>query len=154
MFSKKDAQIISHLRNNARKKITHISKELKIPVTTVYDKVRAHEKKFVKKHVTLLDFSKLGLNAKASVAIKVERNSKEELQKFLMGHPNVNSLSKINFGSDFLAEVVFKNIADVENFVESLERNYSISQIQIFSIIEELKKEEFLTKPEHFEVFG
>ncbi|MBS3098033.1 Lrp/AsnC family transcriptional regulator [Candidatus Woesearchaeota archaeon] len=154
MFSKKDAQIISHLRNNARKKITHISKELKIPVTTVYDKVRSHEKRFVKKHATLLDFPKLGLHAKANIAIKVERNSKEELQNFLMKHPNVNSLSKINFGSDFLAEVVFKSIADVENFVEGLERNYSISQIQIFSIIEELKKEEFLTKPEHFELIG
>ena len=92
--------------------------------------------------------------AKANIAIKVERNSKEELQNFLMKHPNVNSLSKINFGSDFLAEVVFKSIADVENFVEGLERNYSISQIQIFSIIEELKKEEFLTKPEHFELIG
>ena len=31
MFSKKDAQIISHLRNNARKKVTHISREMKIP---------------------------------------------------------------------------------------------------------------------------
>src|SRR3989338_597959 len=129
MISKKDAEIISHLRNNARKKITHISKELKIPVTTIYDKVRVHEKKFVKKHVTLLDFSKLGLNAKASVAIKVERNSKEELQKFLMGHPNVNSLSKINFGSDFLAEVVFKDVGDVQNFVENIEENYNIHEI-------------------------
>ena len=152
MLSKKDAEIISHLRNNARKKITHISREMKIPVTTIYDKVRAHEKTFVKNHVTFLDFPILVLNAKANIAIKVERSSKEELQKFLMGHPNVNSLSKINFGSDFLAEVDFKSIADVENFVESLERNYSISQIQIFSVIEELKKEEFLTKPEHFEL--
>jgi len=151
MFSKKDAEIISHLRNNARKKITNISKDLKIPVTTVYDKVRVHEKKYVKKHVTLLDFQKLGLYAKANLAIKVDRNSRDALQKFLVEHPNVNSLSKVDFGSDFLAEVVFKDNGKLHNFVEDLESHYS-TQIQIFNVIEELKKEEFLTKPEHFEV--
>lgn len=152
MISKKDAQIISHLRNNARKRITDISKEIRIPVTTAYDRVKAHNKKFVKKHVTLLDFSKLGLNATANLAIKVEKDSRDNVRKFLMEHPNVNSLSRVNFGSDFLAEVIFKDIACVENFVENLENNYSINQIQIFNVIEELKKEEFLTEPEHFEL--
>ncbi len=152
MFTEKDAQIISHLRNNARKKITHISKEMQMPVTTIYDKIRAHEKKFVKKHVTLLDFPKLGLHAKANVVIKVGKDSREALQRFLVEHPNVNSLSKVNFGSDFLAEVVFRNAADVENFVEKMEEDYNVSGIQVFNVIEELKKEEFLTKPEHFEL--
>ena len=152
MFSKKDALVLSHLRNNARKKITHISKEMQIPVTTIYDRLRAHEKKFVKKHVTLLDFPKIGLHAKANVAIKVEKDSREALQEFLMEHPNVNSLSKVNFGSDFLAEVVFKDISCVQNFVEDIEKNYSIDEIKIFNVIEELKKEDFLTKPEHFEI--
>jgi len=53
MLSKKDAKIISHLRNNARTKITNISRELKIPVTTIYDRVRAHENKFIKKRAKI-----------------------------------------------------------------------------------------------------
>ena len=44
MFSTKDAQILSFFRDNARKKITHIASETNIPVTTIYDKVRVHEK--------------------------------------------------------------------------------------------------------------
>ncbi len=150
MLSKKDVEIISHLRNNARKKITHISKEMKMPVTTIYDRVRVHEKKFIKKHVSLLDFPKLGLHAKANIAIKVDKDSREKLQEFLMDHQNVNSLSRVNFGSDFLAEVVFRDTGEVQNFVENLEENYKISQIQVFNVIDELKKEDFLTKPEHF----
>lgn len=149
MISKKDAEIISHLRNNARKKITVIAKQTGIPVTTIYDKLRAHEKKFIKKHTTLLDFQKFGLYAKASIAINVDRDSKEALQKFLFDHPNVNSLSKVNFGTDFLFEVVFKSQNDLENFSENLEREYKITRLQIFNIIEELKREDFLTKPEH-----
>jgi DNA-binding Lrp family transcriptional regulator len=152
IISKKDAQIISHLRNNARKKITQISKEIHIPVTTIYDKLRNYEQKFTKKHTTLLDFPKLGLNGRSHVAIKVEKNSREELKKFLIEHPNVNSLSRINFSSDFLAEVVFKTIIDVQNFVEKLVEKYD-AKIQIFNIIEELKKEDFLTKEEHFKLF-
>lgn len=152
MFSEKDARIISNLRNNARKKITCISKEIEMPVTTIYDKIRAHEKKFVKRYATLLDFSKLGLHAKANILVNAEKGSRELLQKFLIGHPNVNSLSKVNFGSDFLAEVVFRNAADVENFVEKLEEGYNVHGIQIFNVVEELKKEDFLTKPEHAEL--
>ena len=152
MLSKKDAEFISHLRNNARKKITSISREMQIPVTTIYDKLRTHERKFVKKHVSLLDFPKLGLHAKAHISIKVNKDSREALQKFLMEHPNVNSLSKVDFGSDFLAEVVFKNSGEVRNFVERLEKDFDVNNTQVFSVIEELKKEEFLTKPEHLNV--
>jgi len=150
MFSKKDAEIIAQLRNNARKKVTKISKEIEIPVTTVYDRLRSHEKKYVHKHVSLLNFSALGLHAKANIAIKVKMDSREELQKYLMEHPNVNSLSKVDFGSDFLAEVVFKDMGEVGNFVEHIEHNYGVINIQIFNVIQELKKEMFLTKPEHF----
>ena len=152
MISKKDAEIISHLRNNARKKITNISRETNIPVTTIYDKLRVHNKKFVKKHTTLLDFPKIGLHAKAHISIKVDKDSRDALQKFLIEHPNVNSLSKTNFNSDFLAEVVFKDTAGVENFTENLERNYQINEIHVFNVIDELKKEAFLTKLEHFDV--
>jgi DNA-binding Lrp family transcriptional regulator len=150
MFSKKDAEIITYLRNNARQKVTNIAKKTGMPVTTIYDKLRSHEKKYIKRHITMLDFNKLGLNAKSSISIAVDRDYRDSLQKFLMQHPNVNSLYRVNFGFDFLAEVIFKSMADVENFVECLEKDYHTTRIQNFTVIEELKKEDFLTKPEHF----
>ncbi|MBD3164542.1 hypothetical protein GF323_05030 [Candidatus Woesearchaeota archaeon] len=154
MITKKDAQILSHLRNNARKKVTHISNDLEIPVTTIYDKIRAHEKRFVKKHVTLLDFPSLGMHARANLAIRVDKDIKPQLQSFLMQHPNVNSLSKVNFNSDFLAEVVFPNMIHIEDFVDSLEKKFKINNIQVYSIIDDLKKEDFLTKLDHFELLN
>ena len=152
MITIKDAQILSHLRNNARKKVTHISDALEIPVTTIYDKIRAHEKKFVKKHVTLLDFPSLGMHARANLAIRVDRDIKPQLQTYLMQHPNVNSLSKVNFNADFIAEVVFPNMVLVEDFVDNLEKKFNVNNIQVYSIIDDLKKEDFLTKLEHFEL--
>ena len=152
MITIKDAQILSHLRNNARKKVTHISDALEIPVTTIYDKIRAHEKKFVKKHVTLLDFPSLGMHARANLAIRVDRDIKPQLQTYLMQHPNVNSLSKVNFNADFIAEVVIPNMVLVEDFVDNLEKKFNVNNIQVYSIIDDLKKEDFLTKLEHFEL--
>lgn len=152
MFTKKDVIIISHLRNDARKKISKISEQINIPITTVYDKVRAHEKRFVKKYVTLLDFSKLGFMSSAHLALKIEKNSRDALQKYLLEMPNINTLYRINFGCDFLAEGIFRNSAELQDFTELIEEKFHANEIHVFNTIEELKKEEFLSKKEHFEL--
>lgn len=146
MITESDLKIIGHLRKNARKKITHISKELDIPVTTIYDKLRAHEKKgIVKKHTTLLDFSKLGYQTSALIAMSVDRNKRERLQNYLITHPNVNSLYRVDFGHDFLAEVIFEDLGRLQEFVDSIDIQFSLDQIKTFNILQELKKEEFLS---------
>ncbi len=152
MISKKDLEIMAYLRKNARTKITSISKQTKIPVTTIYDKVRAQEKRFIKKHVTLLDFPKLGFLANAHIAIKVEKDSRDDLQKFLFEKTNINTLYKTNFGTDFLAEGVFRNVSEIQSFIEDIEERFHTNEIKVFNIVEELKKEEFLSKPEHFDL--
>ena len=153
MFPKKDLKIISHLRNNARKKITHISKEMQIPVTTIYDRLRIHEHRgVIKKHVALLDFKKLGYETKVNFAVKAKKDSREELQEFLMQNKNVNSLSRINYGFDFLFEGIFKNFSESENFIDEIEKKFGFEEIRKFHVVEELMKEEFLTKDIHLEV--
>ncbi|MFH1316702.1 MAG: hypothetical protein ABII01_04235 [Candidatus Woesearchaeota archaeon] len=154
MISKKDAQIISHLRNNARKKITSISLQTNIPVTTIYDKVRNHEKKFIKKNTCLLDFQQFGMMAMAYISVKVNKEGRKDLQDFLHKKSNVNSLFITNFGSEFLFQCVFKNNSDVHNFADEIETRFPIIDIKVFNIIEELKCEDFLTKPEHFDMLN
>ncbi|MFH1053675.1 MAG: Lrp/AsnC family transcriptional regulator [Candidatus Woesearchaeota archaeon] len=154
MISKKDAQIISHLRNNSRKKITLISLQTSIPVTTIYDKVRNHERKYVKKNTCLLNFHQLGMMATAFISVKVNKEGRKELQDFLKDKSNVNSLFITNFGSEFLFQCIFKNNADVHNFADEIETKFPIIDIKIFNIIEEIKCEDFLTKPEHFDMLN
>ncbi len=147
MISRKDAEIISHLRKNSRKKVTHIAKDIGVPVTTIYDRLRYHEKKGVLKHISLIDFSKLGLHSKLHVAIKTERDSRESLEQFLLAHPNINSLYKVNYGYDYLLEAVFSDLGKAQQFTDSLEDKGA--KVEIFHIIEELKKEHLFTSPEH-----
>ncbi|HIH38137.1 Lrp/AsnC family transcriptional regulator [Candidatus Woesearchaeota archaeon] len=151
MISRKDALIISHLRKDGRIKVTKIAKSTGIPVTTIYDRIQRPARNVIKRHVTLLDFEKLGLHAHSNVAIKVDRSHLHELESYLLGHPNVNSLSRINHDFDFLAETVFRNIAESEEFIGSLQEKFPISMLQKFPVVNELKKEAFLTDPSHHE---
>ena len=150
MITEKDLKIIAHMRNNARRKVTEVSKEGKMPVTTIYDKIRNHEKKgIVKKHVTVVDFTKLGFNTKVLLALSVNREKREELKKFLMAHPNVNTLYRIDFGPDFMAEVIFQDVSRLQEFIDHLDVTFNLNEIKTYNISQELKKEEFLTKASH-----
>ena len=144
MISKKDMIILSHLRKNSRQKLTEISKKTGIPVSTVHDRIRTHERKTVQKHTTLIDFAKLGFNAKVNMAIK-SGNSKEELQKFLSEHASTNTLYKINHNFDFLGEFIFKDLNEAYGFMENIEKAFG-ARTQFMNVIEEIKKEEFLSK--------
>jgi Lrp/AsnC family transcriptional regulator, leucine-responsive regulatory protein len=146
MISEKDIEILSHLRKDARKKVTHISREMNLPVTTVYDKIKSHRKKgIVKKHVALLDYGKLGYNANVLLAMKVSRERRDELKEYLTNHPNVNSLYRVNFGHDFMVEGIFENMARMHEFVEDTQTKFNTQDTIIFNIIDEIKKEEFLS---------
>lgn len=150
MINEKDLKIIAQMRTNARRKVTEVSKEVNMPVTTIYDKIRSHEKKgIVKKHVTLVDFSKLGFNTKVMLAISAGREKREPLSRYLMQHPNVNSLYRVDFGPDFLAEVIFQDGSKLQEFIDYIDLNFKLDGIKTYHISQELKKEEFLTKASH-----
>jgi len=147
-MKKTDLMIISSLRRNAREKLTNISKKTRIPVSTIFDKIKTYETGLINKHTALIDFNKLGYNTRANIILKVNKKDKSEMKNFLLKHKNINSALKINNGFDFLIEAIFTNIKEVEDFLELLEENFKIKSKQVFYIIEELKKESFLSNPE------
>lgn len=95
----------------------------------------------------MVDFGKLGYNTRANIILKVNKGDREAIKEFLMKHSSINSAFKINNGYDFLIEAVFSNIKEVEDFTEELEEKFSIKSKQVFYVIDDLKKEEFLSNP-------
>jgi len=146
-MKKTDLLIISSLRQNAREKLTEISRKTRIPVSTIFDRIKTHEGNIIRKHTALVDFAKLGYNTRANIILKVKRENREEVKEFLMKDSCINSAFKINNGYDFLIEAVFRNIKEVEDFIELLEEKFSIKAKQVFYIIDDLKKEAFLSNP-------
>jgi len=148
MINKKDLQIIAHLRQDARMPLTTMSRKTNIPVSTIFDRLKANESSLIVKHTCLLDFNKLGYSVRANITFRVERDDKEKLKEFLLKNASVNSLYKINNGFDYLVECIFKQIKDMDSFMDDVENKFRIIDKQLFFIIEDLKKEEFMANPE------
>jgi DNA-binding Lrp family transcriptional regulator len=150
-MKRKDWLIMCYLRQNARAKISSISKQSGIPVSTIFDRIRFQEKRIITKHTCLIDFARIGYNTRAKLVLKANRKDREELKQFLLMNDNVNSLYKINNGFDFLAEIVFKYIRQMEDFLEQLEDKFTIKAKEIFYVIDDVKREGFLSNPISFE---
>lgn len=148
----KERLLLSHFRRNARASLTAISRRTRVPVSTIFDKLKHYEQSFIKKHATLIDFSKLGFLTRANVLLKVAVEHRPLVKEFLMKHDHVNSLFKVNNGFDFLAELVFQHIKDLEDFLEMLESKYQVLDKNVFYIIEDICREEFMAKPELVEL--
>lgn len=146
-MKQKDLLMLAHLRNNARMSLTNISKRTKIPVSTLFDRLKANEDGIIKKYTSLIDFSKLGYHTRANIAFRVEREDKEALKDCLIKSDFVNSIYKINNGYDFMVEGVFKQVKDMHNFIENLESKFKIVDKKMFFIIEDLKRENFMSNP-------
>ncbi|MDP2749624.1 MAG: Lrp/AsnC family transcriptional regulator [Nanoarchaeota archaeon] len=145
-MDKKDLMIVKELRRNARLSLTDIASLTTIPITTVHDRLKQHEKKWISKHTTLLDFQNMGYGGRAYLALKAEKAKRIELRNFLLHHKNVNSVYVVNYGFDLMADVVFRNIKDVESFSELLSQKYGVFETKIFHVLEELQEEEFMMK--------
>jgi len=72
MIQQRDLKILSALRTNARVKLSDISKATRVPISTIWDRLREYEGKVIRGHITLLDFSRLGFATRAQVLIKTD----------------------------------------------------------------------------------
>lgn len=140
-----DTKLICALRGNSRSTLTSMSKEIRIPISTIYDKMKKYEKSFILKYTTLIDFSKVGYSCRANIMLKVNIAQKDKLKGFLKEYPCVNNLYKINNGFDFLAEVIFCTVVDLDIFLEQIEKMFLIEEKRVFYTIEDLKREEFVS---------
>jgi Lrp/AsnC family transcriptional regulator, regulator for asnA, asnC and gidA len=143
----RDLVLIANLRRNARETLSSISRRTNIPVSTIFDRLKLHERTLIKKHTALIDFAKLGFSARAHIILKVHKDDRESLRTYLMASRHVNTVCKINNGYDFLCEAFFRSIHELEEMLEDMDRSFRISTKQVYYIIEELKREEFMADP-------
>lgn len=137
-----DRRFLKELRQD-RRSISAISKKINVPKSTLFDKMNRLEKEGVIEHRTLLDFSRLGFNAKIKVALRVPIPQRKDVGKWLCEHEHVNSVYKINHGYDFLFEAIFKDQKEASDFLKLFEAEFQIKPNHVFHVIEDLQKETF-----------
>jgi DNA-binding Lrp family transcriptional regulator len=120
----------------------------RIPVSTIFDKLREFEKGLIQKHTTLIDFRRLGFDIRIDMLFKLSKESRESFRDFLMTNENINSVYRIYNGFDYLVEAIFKDMADLQRFNDLLEK-FRIDARQELFILEDLKRESFLSEEIH-----
>ena len=135
----KEKEILSYLREGVVN-ISKIARELQLPVSTVSDRIKRLETKYVLKRSSLLDYSKVGCHSNSILVIKVESTNKKAFFDFLKKQKCVNSLYRTNSNFDFLVEVVFKKNIDLYKWIEVTQDKYlvAITEYPILSV--ELKE--------------
>ena len=149
MISEKELLILSHLRKNARQPITSISRKTKIPVSTIHDRVKSFEKKIIKKHTTLIDFSKIGFNIRLHMLINVEK--REDFMRFISKDMYINSAYAIDGYYNFVLDCLFRDMTEMDRFMEKIEQ-FVVKEKKFSYILHELKRESFLENPKILEV--
>ena len=143
-LKQKEIELLGHFRSNARATLTEMSKATRIPVSTIFDKLRQYEDGLIiKKHTTLLDFRKLGYDIKIQLLVMVDKGQREGLQRFLAIHPKVNTVFRVNNGYDFLIEAIFRDMNELDEFTRKLDE-HGIREKKEFFVMEEIKREEFM----------
>ena len=144
MIPKKDLLVLTELRKDSRQRLTEISRQTRIPVSTLFDRVKTYKGGLVTKFTALLNFALFGFNTRATIILKVNKPSRERIKRFLWHHPRVNSLYKINNGYDYMIEGLFYNVKELEYFLEELETRFDVLRNEVYYIIEDIKRESFL----------
>ena len=148
-LKKVDWWLLSELRRDARRSLSGIGRSLGMPISTAHDKVKGRVGSAVKRYTCLLDFERLGFNCRAVLVLRVREVDAERLRQFLLRSQNVNSVYKINNGYSLLVEVAFKGIRECEAFLEYLEKHFRIPGKQVFYVLEDFAREQFLADRVH-----
>jgi len=149
----KDLLLISHLRKDARTPMTTISKNTRIPVSTIFDKLKTYKGNVIDKHTCLLNFKELGYEVKAHLLFKVQKEQREEFLKYIRTHGSTNNIFRVNNGYDYLVEAVFRNLHELQEFYEETE-NRGVEDKQEHFVLEDVAREQFLNHKPGFEIMN
>jgi len=114
-----DLRIIKSLNENARKPYTAIADELDVSDATVRKRVkRMLEDGIIKKFNVLIDFRMIGKIVKAFIGLRIAPGMLNNVVSHLEDNEDVTVLYRTTGNVELFAEVVFKDMEELKNFLE------------------------------------
>lgn len=147
----KERKLIVALRKQNTQNIMNVSKNQKIPKSTLYDIMHKLQRNDILRQIAKISFEKIGFPIKTFFVIRTEPQYKDKLKQFLLSQKNVNNIHSINNKSSFHIECIFRNQKDAESFLEELEEQTPLTQLSVYNLLETIQEEKFLTEETHFE---
>lgn len=115
-----DLKIIKVLNRDARMPYKAIAEEVGVSDATVRNRVhRMQEEGIIKKFNVLVDYHKLGRIIKAFIGLRVQPPKLKDIVEHLNEHPDVQVLYRTSGEVDLFVEVIFRDMEELNNFLES-----------------------------------
>ncbi|MDK2849393.1 MAG: hypothetical protein PWP03_761 [Candidatus Woesearchaeota archaeon] len=153
-IAKKDQKIIAYLRQDSRIQLTKLSRKTGIPVSTLFERIKSLTNTVIRKPTITLRFSEIGYQLQVFVMIKSQGKNRSDIIEFLAKNKNVNSVWRINNHFDILAEMVFRNLADFDEFIQNLEERFILRDIEFEFVVNEVEREKFFADPNLIELLN
>ncbi len=139
-----DLKILATLQDNARIANTELSAAVGLSPAPCLRRVRALEERgVIRKHVSLLDASAVGLPVSVFVHVSLERQVEEALKRFervALARPEVMECYLMTGDADYLLRVVCADLAAYERFVlDHLTRVPGVSSIRSSFALKQVK---------------
>ncbi len=125
MLSKKDEVILEILKRDCKLSTREIGDRIKIPVTTVHNRIKKMEKDgIIRNYIAVPDNKKIGkaIHAVISITVNYSSNSgnqtfQEDLAKTLYQMPEVDQCYIMTGSRDIILHILVKDIEELNNFV-------------------------------------
>ena len=148
MLTETEKSVIAHIRKS--RNILELARKKDLPKSTLYDALHRLQSKGVLTHTNKVCFEKIGFPLQMFINIKTVPGQRNNMRKYLEEQQNVNNLYVVNTPSNFHFEAIFKNQKEVEEFLEILENQAPLSEMNVFTVLETVHSEKFLTEEGHF----
>ena len=146
VLSKSDLNVLGAMRQNARETLTAVSRKTGIPISTAFDKLRSLEANgVVAKYTALLDWKQIGFCYRIILLLRVKKSQKEEVENWLEENAPVNNMMHLNGDWNLMLDLLFRNIADIESFVDAFKESFERTEIKVLYVMNNVKQEGFLT---------
>lgn len=131
-----DRKIIETLKKDSKVSLSYISDSVNLSTPSVRERInKMKDIGIIKKYTIDVDYKILGYDIDVIIDIVIKNNLYKDFKTFIATQDNVEFCYRISGDSFFIFKVRFKNMVDVERFVDSLQE-YGHTKTQfIFSKI-------------------
>ncbi|HLC70688.1 MAG TPA: Lrp/AsnC family transcriptional regulator [Candidatus Nanoarchaeia archaeon] len=148
MLDEKDKIILDILQEDASLSTYKIAKKTRIPQTTVLNRMRKLKKEgIIRKYTIDIDWKKQGMNNKALIFVKVDKNTEQkkgkvgEIEEKISKYPLVLNVKRLMGKYDFMIELVCRDIDELNGFlIKKIRSLPEIADTETVMILSEWKK--------------
>ena len=120
-MDKLDNDIIKSLNENGRKSLRTISKELKISLSTVSNRLKKLEENgIINRYIPVIDREKAGLDLTAVINLKITHGKLIETQEKIAKDNHISAIYDITGDWDSLIIAHFKDRKDLNRFIKKI----------------------------------